>query len=53
MIDTIKDFVLSYYYQVLSWYDGLTYVQQFFTLVGLFVAVGVAIGLYLIKRTTS
>ena len=53
MIDTIKDFILNYYYQVLSWYDGLTYVQQFFTLFGLFAAVGVAIGLYLIKRAAS
>jgi len=53
MIDTINDFILGYYYQVLSWYDGLTYVQQFFTLFGLFAAVGVVIGLCLIKRAAS
>ncbi|MDI9571279.1 MAG: hypothetical protein QM278_11305 [Pseudomonadota bacterium] len=50
MIDTIKGFVLSYYYQALVWYDGLTYVQQFFTLFGLFVVVGIVVGLCLIKR---
>ena len=53
MIDTINDFILGYYYQVLSWYDGLTYMQQFFTLFGLFAAVGVVIGLCLIKRAAS
>jgi hypothetical protein len=53
MIDSLKNQYLTYYYQVMSWYESLTYVQQFFTLFGLFVVIAVVVSLYIVKKATS
>ncbi|HOF04772.1 MAG TPA: hypothetical protein PK175_03375 [Syntrophales bacterium] len=53
MIDSAKEFISGYYDQLLNWYDGLTYLEQFFTLFGLFVALAVIIGLYIVKKSTG
>jgi len=53
MIDSLKNQYLMYYYQVLSWYEGLTYVEQFFTLFGVLAAIAVVVALYLVKKATS
>jgi len=53
MIDSLQDQYLKYYYQVLGWYEGLTYVEQFFTLFGVFTVVAVVVSLYIVKKAAS
>ena len=53
MIDSLKNQYLTSYYQVISWYEGLTYVEQFFTLFGVFVVIAVAVSLYIVKKAAS
>jgi hypothetical protein len=53
MIDSLKDQWLTYYYQVMTWYEGLTYVGQFFTLFGVFVVIAVIVSLYIVKKAAS
>ena len=53
MIDTLKNMYLTYYEQVLTWYDTMTYVQQFFTLFGVFMVIAVIVALYLVKKAAS
>jgi len=53
MIDSLKDLYLTYYYQLINWYEGLTYVEQFFTLFGVFAVVAVVIALYIVKKAAS
>jgi hypothetical protein len=52
-MDKIKDVYLQYHDKVMAWYDGMTYVEQFFTLFGLFVLAAVITALYFIKRASS
>jgi hypothetical protein len=37
----------------MSWYEGLSYVGQFFTLFGVFVVIAVIVSLYFIKKAAS
>ena len=53
MIDSLKNQYLTYYYQVMSWYEGLTYVEQFFTLFGVFAVTAVVVALYIVKKAAS
>ena len=53
MIDKMKNQCLSYYYQGMNWYDGMTSVEQFFILFFGFAILAVAISLYIVKRVTS
>ena len=53
MIDSLQDQYLTYYYQVMVWYESLTYVEQFFTLFGVFVVIAVAVSLYIVKKSAS
>jgi hypothetical protein len=53
MINSLKNQCLTYYYQVMSWYEGLTYVEQFFTLFGVFALIAVIISLYIVKKAAS
>jgi len=53
MIDSLKDQCLMYYYQVMGWYESLTYVQQYFTLFGMLAVIAVIVGLYIVKKVIS
>jgi len=53
MIESLKNQYLTYYYQVMSWYEGLTYVEQFFTLFGVFAVIAVVVALYIVKKAAS
>jgi len=53
MIDSLKNQGLTYYNQVMSWYETLTYVEQFFTLFGVFAVFAVIIALYIVKKAAS
>jgi hypothetical protein len=53
MIDSLQDQYLTYYYQVIGWYESLTYVEQFFTLFGVFAVVAVVVSLYIVKKAAS
>jgi hypothetical protein len=53
MIDSLKNLCLNYYEQVMSWYEGLTYVGQFFTLFGVFIVTAVVVSLYIVKKAAS
>ncbi|MCX5828267.1 MAG: hypothetical protein NTV58_09750 [Deltaproteobacteria bacterium] len=53
MIDSLQNQYLTYYYQVMSWYEGLTYVEQFFTLFGVVAVTAVVVSLYIIKKASS
>ncbi|HOK05894.1 MAG TPA: hypothetical protein PK836_03860 [Syntrophales bacterium] len=43
----------EYLDKVVTWYGGLTFLEQAGVLFGLFVAVGLIVALYLIKRAAS
>ncbi|MFA6413453.1 MAG: hypothetical protein WCW53_12215 [Syntrophales bacterium] len=53
MIDSLQGQYLTYYYQTIGWYEGLTYVEQFFTLFGVFVVIAVVVSLYIVKKAAS
>jgi len=53
MIDSLKDQYLTYYYQVLNWYEGMTYVEQFFTLFGVLAVIAVVVAMYIVKKVSS
>ncbi len=53
MIDSLKNQCLAHYNQVMSWYETLTYVEQFFTLLGVFGVIAVMVALYIVKKTAS
>lgn len=53
MIGSLKNQCLMYYDQVITWYEGLTYVEQFFTLFGVFSVLAVIISLYIVKKAAS
>ncbi len=53
MIDSFKNQYLTCYYQVISWYESLTYVEQFFTLFGVFAVIAVVIALFIVKKAAS
>lgn len=53
MIDSAKELAEKYYNQLLDWYYGLSYVEQFFTLFGVFVAVAIIAAMLFVKKATS
>jgi len=53
MIDSLKNQYLIYYYQVMSWYESLTYLEQFLTLFGVFVVIAVVVAIYIVKKAAS
>jgi hypothetical protein len=53
MIDALKNQCLLYYQQVMSWYENLTYVEQFFTLFGLVGVMAIIVALYIVKKASS
>jgi len=53
MIDNMKNQYLTYYYQVMSWYDGMTFVEQFLILFFVFAVLATAIALFIVKKATS
>ena len=53
MIDSLKNQYMTCYYQVMSWYESLTYVEQFFALFGMFGVIAVVVALYIVKKASS
>jgi hypothetical protein len=53
MIDSLKNQCLTYYSQVMNWYDNLEFFGQFFTLFGVFVVIAVIASLFIVKKVTS
>ena len=53
MIDNMKNQCLTYYYQVMSWYDGMTFAEQFLILFFVFAVLATAISLFIVKKATS
>lgn len=43
----------EYYNKLIAWYEGLTFVEQFFTLFGLFIVVFAIVAMYFIKKAGS
>ncbi|MCX7634477.1 MAG: hypothetical protein N2Z74_01875 [Syntrophales bacterium] len=52
-MDKVMQLYHEYADKIMTWYEGLTFVEQFFTLFGLFIGLFVIVALYFIKRAGS
>ena len=53
MIDSITEWAERYFNQILDWYYNLSYIEQFFTMFGVFVVVAVIAAMLFVKKATS